>query len=71
MEIIEVDVQDEDEAAFIRGLEERAPQTGNSRYLTSRHYKDGPEGPNTALTMLLRQQQGAGLLLICYTLFRN
>lgn len=71
MEIIEVDVQDEDEAAFIRGLEGRAPLKGNSPYLTSRHYKDGPEGPKNGLTTLLRQQQGAGLLLICYHLVRS
>ncbi|KAG8913629.1 hypothetical protein FRC00_001964 [Tulasnella sp. 408] len=57
IETIQVDVHDEEEAAFIRGLEERAPQTGNSRYLTSRHYKDGPEGPKKGFTMTLRQQQ--------------
>lgn len=63
IEIIEVDIQDDDEAAFIRGFEERAPVTNDNKYLASQYYKDGPEGPRNGLTMSLRKQQGenAGL----------
>ncbi|KAG8974251.1 hypothetical protein FRC05_007675 [Tulasnella sp. 425] len=62
IEIIEVDIQDDDEAAFIRGFEERAPVTNDNKYLASQYYKDGPEGPRNGLTMSLRKQQDDGTM---------
>ncbi|KAG8982742.1 hypothetical protein FRB90_006585, partial [Tulasnella sp. 427] len=59
IEVIQVNVEDEDEAEFIRGIASKDPVSSENKYLHAQRFKDSPEGPKCSLTKLLRQQQAA------------
>ncbi|KAG8937476.1 hypothetical protein FRC00_005082 [Tulasnella sp. 408] len=58
-DIIEIQIRDEDEADFVNGIEIMEPVKGDNKYLDSRYYKDGEDGPKSGFTWTLRRQQGA------------
>ncbi|KAG8937478.1 hypothetical protein FRC00_005084 [Tulasnella sp. 408] len=58
-EIIEIQIRDEDEADFVNGIEIMEPVKGENKYLDSRQYKDGEDGPKNGFTWTLRRQQVA------------